>query len=111
MHPRPFINRLDYFGRGAHSLDNPLVLSYPSDDADGVSTFAFSCEPRFAIPGSPLVINRNITVGLYTSMLSPSLDAIGICFGVTTAYLEISHNRGPGCSNRKFGHLPAGFYT
>lgn len=88
MHPRPFINRLDYFGRGAHSLDNPLVLSYPSDDADGVSTFAFSCEPRFAIPGSPLVINHNTTVGLYTSLLSPSLDAIGICFGVTTAYLE-----------------------
>ncbi|ALE18794.1 hypothetical protein AL705_02955 [Lawsonella clevelandensis] len=87
-HPRPFINRLDYFGRGAHSLDNPLVLSYPSDDADGVSTFAFSCEPRFAIPGSPLVINRNTTVGLYTSMLSTSLDTIGICFGVTTAYLE-----------------------
>ena len=87
-HPRPFINRLDYFGRGAHSLDNPIVLSYPSDDAEGVSTFAFSCEPRFAIPGSPLVINRNTTVGVYTSMLSTSLDSIGICFGVTTSYLE-----------------------
>jgi len=86
-YPRPVVNTIDYFGSGSHNFDNSVILSYPKDNGEGVSTFTFTCEPRFAIQGSPLLVEQTTMVGMYTSAW-PRLSPVALCRGVTASYIE-----------------------